>query len=246
MPGLDAGFILDGWAGHLPYLLPVLPMLMRRMFWLRLLVIASALAGIAFDHFWRSNPVGVFWQSLLVAVNLGELFLLWRNDRRASFSAEETRFCAALLPGLSPGQARRFLDLGRWETLPAGTVLTREGRRPDFLTCLDRGEVRVEVGGEVGAEAGDQIGDAARARLVRVVGAGHFIGEMSLMGDGRAVATTRSLTPARVRRIERPKLERLRRASPATMAVLETGIAHDMRAKLMFQTAQAGAAPRRG
>lgn len=218
---MDPGFILDGWAGHLSYLLLVLSMLMRRMLALRLLVIASALAGIAFDYFWLSNPVGVFWQSLLVLVNLGELFLLWRNDRRATFSDEEMLFRESLLAGLSPGRTRRFLDLGRWEDLPAGTVLTREGRRPDFLIFIAAGEVRVETG----------------ARLVRVVGPGHLIGEMSLIGDGQAAATTDTLTQVRAWRIERPKLDRLRDTSPVTMAVVEAGVARDMRAKLVFQNA---------
>lgn len=218
---MDLSFITDGWAGHLSYLLLVLSMLMRRMFWLRLFVIASALAGIAFDYFWLNNPVGVFWQTLLILVNLAELFILWRNDRIASFSAEEQRFRDTLLPGLSPGRTRRFLDHGRWETLAPGTVLTREGQPPDFLTYLDDGDIRIE----------------AHGRLLRVVTGGHFIGEMSLMGDGRAVASATVQSRARVWRIERVKLARLRDTSPATMSVLELGIARDMRAKLVFQNA---------
>ncbi len=221
---MDLSFITDGWAGHLSYLLLVLSMLMRRMLWLRLLVIASALAGIAFDHFWLSNPVGVFWQSLLVLVNVGELLILWRNDRRAVFSPEEEEFRTRLLPGLSPGQARRFLDRGRWEDLPPGTVLTRQGACPDFLTYLARGDVTVEVGG----------------RAIRTVSGGHFIGEMSLMGDDMASATTVVSSPARAWRIERPKLLRLRETNHAAMGVVEAGIARDMRAKLMFQNAGDG------
>ncbi|WP_286193790.1 cyclic nucleotide-binding domain-containing protein [Tropicibacter sp. R16_0] len=204
------------------YLLLVLSMLMRQMLWLRIFVIASALAGIAFDHFWLGNPVGVFWQSLLVLVNVGELFLLWRNDRRASFSAEEDRFRTELLAGLSPGQARRFLDLGRWETLPEGTILTVEGRTPEFLTFVDRGDVLIET----------------NDRLVRTVSGGHFIGEMSLMGDGRATASAKAHTELRAWRIERLKLERLRDANHSSMSAIESAIARDMRAKLMFQTTQ--------
>lgn len=223
---IDLGFFTHGWMGHLSYLLLVLSMLMRSMFWLRLFVIASALAGIAFDYFWLNNPVGVFWQALLVLVNLAELFILWRNDRKASFSAEESRFRDALLPGLPPGRARRFLDLGRWETLQPGTVLTNEDQPPDFLTYLDEGEVRIE----------------AHGRVLRVVTGGHFIGEMSMMGDGRAVATATLQSQARVWRIERAKLARLRDTSPAIMAVLELGIAKDMRAKLVYQNASNAAA----
>ncbi|HCE72739.1 cyclic nucleotide-binding domain-containing protein [Ruegeria pomeroyi] len=216
---MELDFIIEGWAGHLSYLLLVLSMLMRHMLWLRLFVIASAMAGIAFDHFWLQNPVGVFWQSLLVLVNVAELALLWRNDRRARFTVEEDRFRETLLSGLSPGRCRRLLDLGRWETLSTGTVLTREGQRPEFLTYMASGAVRIERQG----------------RLLRLVGEGHFIGEMSMMGDGLAVATAVMQDSGRVWRIERVKLDRLRESSPAAMAAIETGVARDMRAKLAYQ-----------
>lgn len=225
---MDLGFIIEGWAGHLSYLLLVLSMLMRHMLWLRLFVIASALAGIAFDHFWLQNPVGVFWQSLLVVVNVAELALLWRNDRRARFTPEEDRFRETLLSGLSPGRTRRLLDMGRWETLPSETVLTHEGQRPEFLTYVASGVVRIERQG----------------RLLRLVGEGHFIGEMSLMGDGLAVATAVMQDSGRVWRIERPKLDRLRESNPAAMAAVEAGVARDMRAKLAYQNAGAETAAR--
>lgn len=221
---MDTSFVTEGWAGHLSYLLLVLSMLMRRMLWLRLLVIASALAGIAFDHFWLQNPVGVFWQSLLVLVNLAELAILWRNDRRAVFSGEEQDFRMRFLGSLSPGQARRFLDMGRWEDLDEGEVLTVEGKRPEFLCYVAEGNVCVQSDG----------------RLVREVTEGHFIGEMSLIGDDKASATTVLSTPARVWRIERAKILRLRQTNHASMAALEAAFAKDMRAKLVFQNARSG------
>ncbi|PSL18552.1 Crp/Fnr family transcriptional regulator [Shimia abyssi] len=219
---LDTSFITDGWAGHLSYLLLVLSMLMRSMLWLRLMVVASALAGIAFDYFWLGNPVGVFWQSLLVAVNLAELAILWRNDRRAVFSVEEDAYRTQLLAGLTPGQARRFLDRGRWEELPEGKILTTEGQTPEFLSYLSSGEVAIHIDG----------------RLVRVVEGGHFIGEMSLVGEDGAVATTILQTPCRVWRIERDKVLRLRETNHATLAVLEAAFARDMRSKLIFENAR--------
>ena len=210
--------------GHLSYLLLVFSMLMRRMLWLRLFVTASAVAGVLFDGLWLQNWVGVFWQTLLVIVNLAEMFILWRNDRRAIFSPEEELFRTRLLKGLSPGQARSFLDRGRWETLAAGSVLTREGTTPEYLSYIASGEVRVETG----------------RRLLRVVECGHFIGEMSLMGDDKATATTRMQTEGRVWRIERPKIDRLRETTPAVMSHLEAAFARDMRAKIVFQNAQGG------
>jgi hypothetical protein len=222
---VDVSFITEGWMGHLSYLLLVFSMLMRRMLWLRLFVTASAVAGVLFDGLWLQNWVGVFWQALLVVVNLAEMFILWRNDRRAVFSPEEQTFRTALLAGLTPGQARSFLDRGRWETLAPGAVLTREGETPEYLTYIASGEVRVET----------------RDRLVRLVEGGHFIGEMSLIGDDKATATTRMQAEGRVWRIERPKIERLRETTPAVMSVLEAAFARDMRAKIVFQNTQGGA-----
>ena len=154
------------------------------------------------------------------------MFILWRNDRRATFSPEEQTFRTALLAGLTPGQARSFLDRGRWEMLTPGTVLTREGETPEYLSYIASGEVRVETG----------------ARLLRIVESGHFIGEMSLIGGDKATATTRMQGQGRVWRIERPKVERLRETTPTVMSVLEAAFARDMRAKIVFQNTQGGVA----
>ena len=67
----------DGALGHLSFVLLIVSMLMRSMVWLRVLVIASALVGVCYSYLILTDPVGVFWEGLLIAVNLGQLGLTW-------------------------------------------------------------------------------------------------------------------------------------------------------------------------
>ncbi len=70
---LKSAFLTGGMVGHLSYVLLVLSMVMRRMSLLRMLVIASAFVAITYDWFWLKDPVGVFWETLLVLVNIVQL-----------------------------------------------------------------------------------------------------------------------------------------------------------------------------
>ncbi|KPP89727.1 MAG: Cyclic nucleotide-binding domain [Rhodobacteraceae bacterium HLUCCA08] len=210
-------FLSEGYVGHLSYLLLVISMMMRNMLALRLFVIASALVGIVYDWIWLGNPVGVFWEALLLLVTLVQLVLLWHRDRRARFSDEEARMIAAWFRSGSTGQHRLLLDMGRWEDLPAGTTLTRDGERPDFLCYLSDGAARVAIDDQV----------------LAMIGPGHFIGEMSLLDENRASASARLTGPSRMWRIERAKVERLRDTGSALWPVLEAAITLDMRAKII-------------
>ncbi|MEO1158958.1 MAG: cyclic nucleotide-binding domain-containing protein, partial [Pseudomonadota bacterium] len=70
---LESAFSTGGMVGHFAYLLLVVSMLMRRMFLLRIFVILSATIAIAYALFWLKDPIGVFWESLLVVVNAVQL-----------------------------------------------------------------------------------------------------------------------------------------------------------------------------
>lgn len=63
--------------------------------------------------------------------------------------------------------------------LPAGAVLTREGRVGDDCFLIIDGEVDVTIGG----------------RSVARVGPGEFVGEMALVSGGFRSATVRAATP---------------------------------------------------
>lgn len=214
---LESALSTGGFVGHLSYLLLVISMLMRDITWLRIFVIGSAAVGIAYDGIWLSNPVGVFWEALLLIINIVQIALIWRSNRRARFNAEEQALVDRRLRGLSAGAARALLDLGAWNTLPPGRILTREGQPPARLVYISEGRVDIFVGEEKVAECGP----------------GRFIGEMSLFGDGQASATARVADTARAWQIDRAEIGKLRATDETATAVLEAGIARDMRAKIV-------------
>jgi len=224
-----SAFSAGGFVGHLSYVLLIVSMMMRDISLLRLFVVASAIVGIAYDLVWLKNPVGVFWEALLLLVNLVQLLLIWRDNRKAKFSNEEAAFVGERLKGLSPSHARHLLDLGRWETLPAGSVLTTQGETPAFLTFIADGEATVEVDGKPAA----------------YVAGGNYIGEMALVGEACASATVRLTKLARVWRLEFSKIDRLKKNSPTIANALQAGITDDMRRKILASNMSALKSPMR-
>jgi hypothetical protein len=224
---LESAFSTGGLVGHTSYLLLIVSMLMRTMFWLRIFVIASALVAITYDAIWLKDPVGVFWETTLLIVNIVQIFLLWRENRVARFTAEERFFLDTRLKGIADGEARRLMNAGTWTDLPDGETLTIEGQPPSHLTFVAAGCVGIVVEG----------------RRVAECGPGAFVGEMSLIGDGTASATARVESTARVWRIPVARLESLRQSRPEQTAALDASIARDIRAKLVALNRQAGRAP---
>lgn len=213
---LESALSTGGMVGHLSFLLLVISMMMRDMAWLRIFVILSACVAILYDLLWLQDPVGVFWQSVLVLVNIIQIGIMWINDHRASFSPEERALIAARLAGLSPGEARRLLDLGEWVQAPPGMELTREREPVTHLVYISSGTVQVEYDG----------------RPVGICQAGNFVGEMSLVGDTMASATTTVTQSALCWQIETGMIRALRTSDPGLANALESGITQDLKAKV--------------
>lgn len=214
-----SAFSTGGLIGHFANVLLIASMLMRQMVWLRILVIASALVGILYSVVWLNDPVSSFWETLLVLVNVVQLGLTWRENRAAQFSAREADFAKRRLRGLAPGAQRKLLDRGRWQTLEAGTAMTVQGDAPVDLFFISGGAAEVSVDGLVIAECG----------------AGAYVGEMSLIGDAPASASVTATEQSEVWRISRQTLAEFDRDHPTWLAVIEAGIARDMRDKIMTQ-----------
>ena len=133
--------------GHLAYLLLVLSMVMRQMYLLRILVILSASIAIAYALFWLKDPIGVFWESLLIVVNAVQLAITWHQNRSARFSEEEIVFMQGHLPNLSFSDRRKLLNRGIWISGEIGTELTTQGQPVDHLVYLASGQALVISGG---------------------------------------------------------------------------------------------------
>ncbi|MEC7763283.1 MAG: cyclic nucleotide-binding domain-containing protein [Pseudomonadota bacterium] len=220
---IGLGFLTEGFVGHLSYVFLIVSSLMRRMLLLRVFLVASAVTGIAYDWIWLSNVVGVFWEGLLIVVNVVQISLLWHRDRRAKFSDEERRMIARYFRGGTPGLRRALFDYGDWTDVEPGYRLTRQGQKPNWLTYISTGEARYAVNGVMLGE----------------IGPGHFVGEMSMLGEEAASADVFIDQPARVWRIERDKLDRLQESNPDLFGLVAAAIALDLRAKMVHTNTRA-------
>ncbi|MFZ1680267.1 MAG: cyclic nucleotide-binding domain-containing protein, partial [Rhizobiaceae bacterium] len=179
-----------GLLGHSTYVLLVLSMLMRRMVWLRLLVIASAIAGILYASLILTDPVGTFWETLLIGVNIGQLCLTWWLDRTTQFNDRDAEMRLLHFEHLSPSRFRRLLSAGEWQTLPSGTSLTAEGTPVPALYFLRSGTAEVRVAG----------------RKVARCDTGTFVGEMTVATGEPANAGVTLVEDAQVWRIDAARL----------------------------------------
>lgn len=214
---LESALSPGGMVGHASYLLLVISMLMRSMTWLRILVIASALMAIAYDTIWLKDPVGVFWETLLVTVNVIQIAREWALNRRARFSPEEERFVTARLSALSNADARRLLNMGLWVDGNAGVLLTRENETVDHLAYLVDGQVDIFL----------------EDQKVGCCMPGNFVGEMSVLGRRPASATAIVAEPSRYWLIPSDHLHALQAKEPQIAAAFQMGIARDLRNKII-------------
>ena len=213
---LESALSSQGALGHSAYLLLVMSMLMRRMIWLRLLVIASALVAIAYASLILTDPVSTFWESLLIVVNIGQLTLTWWLDRRTQFDAREDQMRLAHFAKLAPSRMRRLLSAGTWQDHAPGTWLTRAGEPVSALYYLHAGQARVEVQGVT-------VGHCTP---------GSFVGEMTVSSGEPAFADVILDTDATVWQIDAAHLRDFASRDPETGHALEAAFFRTIRQRL--------------
>ncbi len=174
---LDPSHILT----HVPYALLVLSMLMNDMGWLRAIAIAAGVIRIVNRAWFEVDPIIVFWEVIFVAVNVGQLLILWYYARRHRFAEHETHFAASMPSSVDRRSIRRLLKLARLRQAEPGDRLTTEGAPVGELMFIADGVVQIERGGVI----------------VAVCGPGDFLGEMSFVTGSPASATAVVARPLR-------------------------------------------------
>ncbi len=214
---LESAFSTGGMVGHTSYLLLVISMMMRNINMLRILVIASSFVAIAYDTIWLKDPVGVFWESALVLVNIVQLTIIYFENRLVRFSADEEQLHNTWLNGMEKGACRRLLNKGLWVNGETGTTLTRQGEPVDHLIYLATGEAEILSAG----------------RPVAVCGPGAFIGEMTVLEGDAATGTAILTETSRYWMIEAERLRKLVEAKPEVGQALQAGFTANLKDKLV-------------
>ncbi len=213
--------------GHASYFLVVLAMLMSSILALRLLALASGVAGLIYSAMILADPVGAFWETAFIAANAAQLTLLAWRSRTVHFTDEEHQFHQHAIPLVPTALARRLIDAGEWRDLAAGTQLTRQGEAVEMLTYVADGTVDILVDGQ----------PVAACRC------GDFVGELGIFSDHPATATAVAASPLRVLAFQRQRLLRIQRREPDLRLALDAAFNANLRHKLSTanRTAMAGA-----
>lgn len=225
---LESALSPGGLVGHLSYILLITSMLMRSMIWLRLFVIAYALVSILYGAVWLKDPVSVFWETVLVLVNVAQITREWMRERRARFSPEEKQFVETRLESLSKADARKLLNMGVWVEGAPGITLTTEGQPVEHVAYLSKGIV-------------DILHNDVKVGACKP---GNFIGELSVLGHTEASATAVVAEPARYWLIPSEKLMQLQDEAPNIAGVFQAGIARDLSTKVISSNAAVRGAAR--
>ncbi len=129
--------------------------------------------------------------SWIVLSVIGLARMAWaRSNTR--FSEEERVFLSAHFSTLPPHLARKFLKLGRWQTVSPGTVLTRQGQPVHELVYMATGRAAVR----------------AHGADVAALSPGALIGELTVMHGAEATADVELMEEARVFTLPRAALIR--------------------------------------
>jgi CRP-like cAMP-binding protein len=165
-------------------------MLMRRMVWLRSLAVASGLAKIVYRAFFVIDPVSVLWEAIFVAVNIGQLVLIWYYERHHTFADDEVHFAQSIPAGIDRRSIKRVLEFSRLRQVETGETLTHEGEVVRELMYVTSGVVTIERAGHV----------------IAACGPGDYVGEMSFLTGAPASATARAIKPVRVLAFDQARL----------------------------------------
>ena len=113
-----------------------------------------------------------------------------------------------LFAGLAPDELAQIAALTEDVEVAAGTVLTHEGRYEGWFYLVVAGTVEIARGGAA----------------VDTVGAGDFVGEISLLDAGPRTATATTLTPCELLRVDNSQFDSLLEASPAIRQGLQAAM----------------------
>lgn len=201
---------------HLPYALLVISMMMNDMGWLRTIAIVAGLVRILNRAYFEVDHVIVFWEVIFVAVNIGQLLILWYYKKRHRFSEEEKRFVENMPASVDRRTIRRLLKLSQRREAEPDTCLTRQGEEVGEVLFISEGLVQIE----------------RDDHIIGVCGPGDFVGEMSFISGRHANATARAARPVRYFAFDQHRLRAALTADAELQRAMEAGFNRNLIGKL--------------
>ncbi len=202
---------------HAANILLVVAYSVRDILWLRLFAVAASLITIPY---FVLQPTTLWaplsWSVVFAAINSLQSWRLFIERRPVKLTSQEEEIRRLAFQDLPHRKVLQVLSIGSWTTLDVGVRLIERGRRPDAVSLIVRGKVRVTKGGRVLGE------------LV----AGDFVGSALILSGIPADLDAVTVEPGRAMRWEVGALERYLAANPETRTVMLKQVARDLAGKM--------------
>jgi hypothetical protein len=189
----------------------------RDILWLRMFAVAASLMSI--PYFLLQPTVlraPLAWTIVFAGINLFQSWRLFRERQPVKLTAEEEEVRRLAFGDLPPRKVLRVLSIGTWTTEPSGERLIENGKIPDDVTLIVRGNVRV-------TRAGTHIG---------VLGPGDIVGSALILSGLPADFDAVVEEPVRAVRWRVGTLEKYLNANPEMRIVMQRHLARDLSRKL--------------
>ena len=118
-----------------------------------------------------------------------------------------------LFAGVGPAGLEEIGRIAREREVPAGTVLTHEGRHEGYFFVVISGTVRIERGG----------------RTINTMGPGDFLGEIALLDGGPRTATATAETACRLLSLMPEQFHQLLEDLPTVQTAVLKSVAEHLR-----------------
>ena len=118
-----------------------------------------------------------------------------------------------LFAGVGPEGLEEIGRIARERAVPAGTVLTHEGRHEGYFFVVIEGTIRIERGG----------------RTINTMGPGDFLGEIALLDGGPRTATAVAETACRLLSLMPEQFHQLLEDMPTVQTAVLKSVAEHLR-----------------
>ena len=118
-----------------------------------------------------------------------------------------------LFAALEPPELSAVAEIADLIDVPAGTVLTHEGRHEGYFFVVVAGNVRIERGGVT----------------VNTLTDGDFLGEIALLDGGPRTATATAVSDSRLLQVTNEQFDELLATTPSVRAAIMTEVGRRLR-----------------
>jgi hypothetical protein len=175
---------------------------MREMRWLRVITVVACLMDIAIYYFIRPGQplwVHIVMNTVFVVINVYQLYVLRSDGIAGPMSREAKWLYDSVFSLLTPGEFRKVLAAGSWQTASDGHVLLEKGRRVASVMVLADGSLDLYLD---------------KDKWISSIQRGSIVGEMSFLADRPASADVRAKGEARLFSLTHVSLGQFKRDQP--------------------------------